>query len=612
MILKRALTLLSVSSCLTIYYSQEKNIDTVFVFDNQMKKVKLFHSLTTLSPADIQKNSSNLSEVLRFQSPVYIKENGRGAVSSPSFRGTTAQQTAFVWNGININSQFLGQGDINNIAVFGYDQMEIKSGGGSVIYGSGAIGGSIHLNNDLSFNKGFSGLFNSEVASFGTYNNFAKAAFSNDKFSFKISGNYLISQNDYEVPEKNNYINRNGKFYNTTFNIGTAYKIADNQTISWQSQFYDATQNYRILEESLNKTKYEAQTVRSLLSWDINKSKISNSLKAAYTEDNFQYYGNFGEPYTSGGINKNYIFKNDFNYFIIPKLNINIIGEFQQNKGEGLGDSGIRNVSRNIGSATGLLRFFATPNLRFEAGIKQDFVEKINSPLLYSFSGKWKANNWYSLNLNFSKNFRFPSFNDLYWEPGGNINLKSETSVQADMNHEFSVAGFTLSLSPYYMKIDNMIRWLPTSLGYWATFNTDKVESYGLESQLSYQKSFNKNHFIKLVAGYIYSKSVDLENQKQLMYVPLHKFSSNVDYQYKFLRVYAQGMFNGLTYTTSDESRKYAIYPYFVMNAGLSATLIKNYTLGIKVNNITDTVYETTAYYPLPKRNYSINVTINF
>ena len=612
MILKRALTVLSVSSCLTIYYSQEKNIDTVFVFDNQMKKVKLFHSLTTLSPADIQKNSSNLSEVLRFQSPVYIKENGRGAVSSPSFRGTTAQQTAFVWNGININSQFLGQGDINNIAVFGYDQMEIKSGGGSVIYGSGAIGGSIHLNNDLSFNKGFSGLFNSEVASFGTYNNFAKAAFSNDKFSFKISGNYLISQNDYEVPEKNNYINRNGKFYNTTFNIGTAYKIADNQTISWQSQFYDATQNYRILEESLNKTKYEAQTVRSLLSWDINKSKISNSLKAAYTEDNFQYYGNFGEPYTSGGINKNYIFKNDFNYFIIPKLNINIIGEFQQNKGEGLGDSGIRNVSRNIGSATGLLRFFATPNLRFEAGIKQDFVEKINSPLLYSFSGKWKANNWYSLNLNFSKNFRFPSFNDLYWEPGGNINLKSETSVQADMNHEFSVAGFTLSLSPYYMKIDNMIRWLPTSLGYWATFNTDKVESYGLESQLSYQKSFNKNHFIKLVAGYIYSKSVDLENQKQLMYVPLHKFSSNVDYQYKFLRVYAQGMFNGLTYTTSDESRKYAIYPYFVMNAGLSATLIKNYTLGIKVNNITDTLYETTAYYPLPKRNYSINVTINF
>lgn len=612
MILKKAFTLLSVSSCLTIYYSQEKIIDTVYVFDNQMKKVKLFHSLNTLSPEDIQKNSSNLSEVLRFQSPVYIKENGRGAVSSPSFRGTTAQQTAFVWNGININSQFLGQGDINNIALFGYDQMDIKSGGGSVIYGSGAIGGSIHLNNNLSFNNGFSGLFNSEVASFGTYNNFLKAAYSNDKFSFKASANYLISENDYKVPEKNNYINRNGKFYNTTFNFGAAYKIANHQTISWQSQFYDATQNYRILEENGNKTSYAAQTFRSLLSWDINKSKISNSLKVAYTEDNFQYFGVYNAPFTSGGINKNYIFKNDFNYFIIPKLNINVIGEFQQNQGDGLGDSGIKNASRNVGSVAGLLRYFATSNLRFEAGIKQDFVENIDSPLLYSFSGKWKANNWYQVNLNLSKNFRFPSFNDLYWNPGGNLNLKSETSVQADMNHEFSVAGFTLSLSPYYMKIDNMIRWLPTAFGYWAPVNTDKVESYGLESQLSYQKSFNKNHSAKLTAGYVYTKSVDLATQKQLTYVPLHKVSSNVDYQYKFLKVYAQGMFNGLTYTTSDESKKYAIYPYFVMNAGVSATILKKYTLGFKVNNITDTVYETVDYYPLPKRNYSVNATINF
>ena len=97
------------------------------------------------------KNSSNLSEVLRFQSAVYIKENGRGAVSSPSFRGTTAQQTAFVWNGININSTFLGQGDVNNLNLLGYDQLEIKSGGGSVIYGSGAIGGTIHLNNECPY-----------------------------------------------------------------------------------------------------------------------------------------------------------------------------------------------------------------------------------------------------------------------------------------------------------------------------------------------------------------------------------------------------------------------------------------------------------------------------
>jgi len=39
---------------------------------------------------------------------------------------------------------------------------------------------------------------------------------------------------------------------------------------------------------------------------------------------------------------------------------------------------------------------------------------------------------------------------------------------------------------------------------------------------------------------------------------------------------------------------------------------LKKYTIGFKVNNILDEIYETMAYYPLPKRNYSLNFNINF
>jgi len=39
---------------------------------------------------------------------------------------------------------------------------------------------------------------------------------------------------------------------------------------------------------------------------------------------------------------------------------------------------------------------------------------------------------------------------------------------------------------------------------------------------------------------------------------------------------------------------------------------LKKYTLGFKVNNITNTVYQTVSYYPMPKRNYSIFATLNF
>lgn len=591
------------------YFGQEIKIDTVYIFDKQISKAKSFHKITTLETEDLQRNGNNLSEVLRFQSPVFIKENGRGMVSSPSFRGTTASHTAFVWNGININSTFLGQGDINNIGLFGSDRLDIKSGGGSVLYGSGAIGGSIHFNDELNFSRGFRANIYSEYGSFETFNTLLKASYSDDKFSFKASGNHFISQNNFEVEEKN-YINRNGKYYNTSFSLGASYKLNSSNKISWQSQTLNNSQNYPIFEETGTKTKYLSQNFRSLISWDFKKSDINNSFKVAYIEDDFQYFGNLNSIQTSGGIAKNYIIKNDFDYTIDPKLSFNIITELQQNKGEGF-LSGIDHVKRNIFSTAGMLRFFSD-DWNLEAGIKKDFVESIQSPILFSFSSKWKHLNWYNVSLNVSKNFRYGSFNDLYWQPGGNINLKPETSLQAEMNHDFKFKDFKLTLSPYYMNIRDMIRWLPTA-SYWSVFNTNRVESYGLESSLNYNKKFNENNSLKTSIGYSYTRSVDLENKKQLMLVPYHKAYGNIDYQYHFLKIYVQGMFNGLTYTTSDEKKNTALQPYFILNSGASATIFKKLTLGIRVNNITNTLYRTSdAMFWMPKRNFILHTSINF
>ena len=587
---------------------QETAIETVYVFDNQMNRVKIFQNISTISAEDLQKNSTNLSDVLRFQSPVFVKENGRGAVSSPSFRGTTAQHTAFVWNGISINSQFLGQGDINNIGFLTSDRLEVKSGGGSVIYGSGAIGGSIHLNNLLEFNKNFQGSYFSEIASFGTFNNGLKTTYSNEKLSVKFSGSYLISKNDFEVKE-DNYLNRNGEYYNTNFNFAVAYKVAPHHKISWISEFFDGSQHYPVFFESQTKTKYETQNSRSLISWDFNKTKFQNSFKAAYTEENFSYFNQLHSPKFSGGNGKNSILKNDFNYFFNPKWNVNVITEFQNNKGEGY-NSGIGEIQRNVGSAAVLMRYFANEKLSFEGGIKKDFVENISSPVLFSFNGKWKTASFYEVGINFSKNFRFPSFNDLYWQPGGNLDLKSETSYQGEMRNNLKINDFKISIIPYYIRIYDMIRWLPTG-SFWSAFNTSDVESYGLETSLEFQKKFGKNSFHSKI-GYSYTQSTDLETQKQLMYVPNHKVFGNINYQYSFLNTYVQGIFNGLTYTNSDESKTHSLDAYFVINAGISATILKNYQLGFKVNNVFDQIYQSTEFYFLPKRNYSFNLNINF
>ena len=588
-------------------FSQEKTIDTVFIQDQQFRNSQKTQTIISLSEEDLQKNSTNISEVLRFQSPVYIKENGRGMVSSPSFRGTTAQQTAFVWNGININSLFLGQSDMNNIGLFTADQLRIKSGGGSVIYGSGAIGGTVHLDNTLSFNKGFTGNFFTEDGSFETFNSKLKAGFSTEKFSFNASGSFSSSENDYEVPEKD-YKNLSGQYENKSFSLNSGYKINDQNTISWISEIFNASQNYPIFSVSQTKTKYESNTFRSLLTWKYRSEKIENYFRTAYLEDEFGYFANNDGPKSSGGISKTFLVKNDLNYEILRNLSFNFINEFQNQIGEGFG-SGIENPKRTTFSTAGLLRFQPSEKIYVEGGAKKDFIEKVESPFLFSFGVNYKPISWYELKINASKNFRNPSFNDLYWKPGGNLNLRSESSYQAEFSNIFKYKTFKFSVTPFIIEVTDLIRWIPTSGGFWAPENVEKVLSKGIESSLSYSEKFGENN-LKLNLGYTYTNSQNQETKQQLSYVPFHKIFGNLDYQYHFFGIYVQGMFNGLTYTSTDENYSEALKPYFVANAGIFAEY-KNFKLTFKVNNIGDQVYETTAYYPMPKRNYLLSLNIN-
>ena len=585
----------------------EKVIDTVFITDAHLSEARKTQQLYQISKNDIERNAQSLSEVLRFQTPVYIKENGRGMVSSPSFRGTTAQQTAFIWNGISVNSMFLGQGDINNLSLLNYDNIEVKSGGGSVIYGSAAIGGTIHLNNALSFDKGFQGRFFAEYGSFNTVNTSLRTSYSDSKFSAAFSVAVVKSDNDYEVPEKS-YTNLNGQYSNQTFNISAGYHFSEKNKIFWHTQLYNGDQHYPIFEIQQTRTKYLTNAFRSLISWDNSGERYSNQLTAAFLEEEFSYFQNIDLQKSSGGKGQSAVFKDDFNYFLSKKIALNFIAQALREEGEGY-QSGIEHPVRWSGSAAALVKYNGE-KLYLEAGAKKEFVENIKAPFLYSFGGHVKVAKDFLMKFKASKNFRYPSFNDLYWQPGGNLDLKPETSYQTELTAEFFRKNFKISVTPYFNKINDMIRWLPTSGGYWAPTNTDRVRSYGLETVAEAHGNFGK-HFLQANLGYAFTKSENLETDYQLSYVPLHKVFGMALYRFRPVEIFAQGIYNGLTFTNSNESKSDAINGYFVLNGGVSVDLFKHLKAGFKVNNITDCVYETSAYYPLPKRNYSVNLILN-
>ncbi len=173
-------------------------LDEVVLSDVRLYQNSGGNRLQVLKDSTLEQNEPVLSNLLKFNSPIYFKENGPGMVASAAFRGTTASQTAVVWNGININSQFTGQTDFNTILTSGYDRIVVRSGGGSVLYGSGAIGGSVHLNNDLDFGRGFKNELQLQAGSFSSFFGNYKTEYSSEKTSVQFGLSRYSSDNDFK------------------------------------------------------------------------------------------------------------------------------------------------------------------------------------------------------------------------------------------------------------------------------------------------------------------------------------------------------------------------------------------------------------------------------
>lgn len=87
----------------------------------------------------------SLAELLASQSQIFIKSYGPGMLSTASFRGGNASHTPVVWNGFNLQNPLNGQTDFSLIPAFLMEGVVIQYGSPGVQFGSGTLGGAVHL-----------------------------------------------------------------------------------------------------------------------------------------------------------------------------------------------------------------------------------------------------------------------------------------------------------------------------------------------------------------------------------------------------------------------------------------------------------------------------------
>ncbi|HEV7348640.1 TonB-dependent receptor [Telluribacter sp.] len=129
----------------TIQLNEEVVVTAQRYQTNQFERPE---AITVLTRRDLlQSNVRSTPELLMGQSGLFVQKTNHGG-GSPFVRGLTGQQTLLLVDGIRLNNATFRSGPnqyLNTIDPLSLDRIEVVRGGGSVQYGTDAIGGTINV-----------------------------------------------------------------------------------------------------------------------------------------------------------------------------------------------------------------------------------------------------------------------------------------------------------------------------------------------------------------------------------------------------------------------------------------------------------------------------------
>lgn len=579
------------------------NLDEIILRGNFSPVVNSGYKVSVLTDSLLNRSYKSLGDLLQEQANFYFRQNGNGMVSSISLRGTSASQTGVYWNGIEINSALNGQTDFNTLQANSFDELEIRKGGGSVLFGNGAIGGAINLKDKVSFKKVVRGEILLGAGSYNTYFTQLNGLWSNDKFFAKLGFGLMSSENDYPYLGTD-LKNDNGAFSNYSLNTTLGYKLNDKNTLSLNASLFDNDRNLSRTLTAESKSKLLNTDARLLLNWEYLGDRFTSSLKGAFLHEDFSYlFDNEFPANESMGKNNRWIGKYDFSYFLNKEIFFRAGLELENSHGSG---SSISAVEQTDFSSYLLFHHQPIKEFIYNISVRAGASSAYDIPFIYSIDAKYLFSSNLSLRTGFSTNYRLPTFNDLYWEPGGNPDLKPEKSLSGEAGIDYKRKIFSLSGTAFMIKSDNLIQWRPVDSDFWQPQNISEVTNYGIELSGGVKQNFGA-HFLEVLIQYDYTKAIDDETDMQLIYVPKHKGNILLDYFWKQWRFNYNLQYVGEVFTTSSNTQ--TLDAYWLSDITFSRKLLKDrMNIGFSVNNLFDTKYQSVSFRPMPNRNYLLQI----
>ena len=633
--MKRLLIILSILFTLGVAASAQNDtimlesveINAEYVF-NKVSKETLERKIDTAVIKRLQTRS--LSHLLIQHSPVFIKTYGPGGSASASFRGTTASHTLVLWNGFQLNSPSLGEVDFSTIPVFFTDEISLQWGS-KTSANSGGLGGAVNIANKHKFNDGLILDVKQTYGSFNTWGSYVTAGYSGNNFIARIKAYRNSSDNDFTynniatIPHQEMQ-QKNADFvdYGVMPELHLRMKKSTLSVVSWNQWSH---RNYpQIMSNVFNNTKEYADNdfSRNFISYKTYWNSGRVELKSAYFYEMQDY---FLESYTSNNnpvtqinsLNKSNVFRQIVDLQQDLYASWKLYAKIQYDY-ESVTSSNYKQSSFSSSPKRSILSLYAAVDgkvyhdLDLRLTLRNDLVNAKSEGFFPTATMVYRVPFVKGLNFNmgYSHNYRNPSLNDLYWNPGGNENLKSEKgkTFDFDVNYNYEKEDFNLDIKAglYYSKVKDWIQWVPTNYRYWTPKNVSDVLARGLE--LHFRASYRYALWdFSLSGNYVYSHTTDESeyaqqygsNGKQLIYIPLHHANAFVEAKWNTWNMIYSMEFTGERKTSMNDNEFFAYQlPYYMLHHITLGKQLNRFRLELRINNITDEEYQTVLWRAMP------------
>jgi outer membrane cobalamin receptor len=560
-----------------------------------------------------------------------------GAPEAIHIRGMGADGSQIFVNGVNVNSPSLGQADVARVPLNNIERIEVVKGSGSLLYGTGAAGGTIniitkrpeHNKLDLQVDAGF--------GSEGTYQLSAEdGMFLSDEFGYFLTA----------TRRETDGFRDNSDLTHTDVSLKLVYEKSDILDFSLYGDYFDReygrpgveppsgtgslhTDGGQIYSPSAASVLDRGGDEDSHLVFEIQSGpseKVSLDVRADYSHMENYNLTRYYDPFTPGNApglktwttNEVYTVEGDINLKPFKGFDVLLGADYRDYdweyesadlNGYGSEDAAIEQVNAQL-DTNGLYaeaKYRPCAYFRAMAGFRREDHSTFGTEDITRFGFTINVSDDTVFKFSKGKHFKAPTPNDLFWPEedwgwgmgaSGNLDLRPETGNHTDATVEQTLFDDSMFFTFTYFEwdINDKIEWGSEDGLFWRPLNLYTYEADGWELGAKIAPIDN------MVLAFSYTSTdaeEDLEGgvKRQAFYTPDSQFKADLRYKtesglsvsatvhYVSERPYYASKFNADPTKILDD--------YWTADMKIEQKIYNHWIFSLVFNNLFDEEYDT-------------------